>query len=229
MLVATENYEWKTDDPNRAWKFFKAITSNILNRHAPLITKRIKGRPCPWLTSNVRAELNDRNAALRRFRSTKDDGDWNIPPPQTIPGQGPSRSKRVLSQLRQNEKDGLERIAALAAWETATVPDLSCRDQKYANSLSAANKHLQMKEWAFEAYFAGAIIDEVKGQSMEYHDLIKDPTRKPLWQTSLANKLGCLAQGLWLIELDFSEWIPTRRPRISNWIDCHKVWIWREV
>ena len=125
-----------------------------------------------------------------------EDDDWDIPPSQAIPGQGSRRSKRVLSQLRQNEKNGLERIASLAAWESAVVPDLSCRDKKYANSLSAANNQLQMSEWAFEAYFAGAIIDEITGQPMEYRDLMKDPARKPLWQTSLANEIGRLAQGI---------------------------------
>ena len=53
-----------------------------------------------------------------------------------------------------------------------------------------------MSEWAFEAYFAGAIIDEITGQSMEYRDLVKDPTKKAIWQTSLANEIGRLAQGI---------------------------------
>ena len=35
-----------------------------------------------------------------------EDDDWDIPPSQAISGQGSRRSKRVLSQLRQNEKDG---------------------------------------------------------------------------------------------------------------------------
>ena len=78
LRQADWNLVYDQNDPNKAWEIFKGITSNIFNRHAPLITKRIKGRPCPWLTSNVRAELNDRDAALRRWRRTKDEGDWNI-------------------------------------------------------------------------------------------------------------------------------------------------------
>ena len=78
LRQADWNLVYEQNDPNKAWEMFKVLTSNIFNRHAPLITKRINGRPCPWLTSNVRAELNDRDAAQRRWRRTKDEGDWNI-------------------------------------------------------------------------------------------------------------------------------------------------------
>ena len=84
-------------------------------------------------------------------------------PPHEIPGQGVRRSKRVLLQLRLNEKDGLERIAALSAFESAGAPDLQCNDRKYASKFSAANKHLQMSKWAYDQYFVGAIINDVTG------------------------------------------------------------------
>ena len=84
-----------------------------------------------------------------------------------MPGQGLRRSKRVLSQLRENEKNGLGRIAALAATETATIPGLACRANKYQGNYTNANKFLQMDEWTFQQYFAGAIIDEETGQAME--------------------------------------------------------------
>ena len=60
----------------------------------------------------------------------------------------------------------------------------------------AANQHLQMNEWAFETYFARAIVDEIKGRSLEYGDLIKDPKRATTRQTSLASELGRLSQGI---------------------------------
>ena len=98
-----------------------------------------------------------------------------------------------MTQLRKNEKDGLERIAALAATESATIPGLSCGDGKYAGGYANANKFLQMEEWAFQQYFAGAIIDEETSQALEYRDLIKHPKHKNIWLTSLANELGRLS------------------------------------
>ena len=53
-----------------------------------------------------------------------------------------------------------------------------------------------MDEWASETYFAGAIVDEVTDRSLEYRDLLKDPKRAAIWQTSLANELGRLSQGV---------------------------------
>ena len=53
-----------------------------------------------------------------------------------------------------------------------------------------------MDKWAFQQYFAGAIINEETGQAMEYRDLINHPKHKDTWHTSLANKLGRLAQGI---------------------------------
>ena len=84
------------------------------------------------------------------------------------------RSKRVLQQLRDNEKDGLHHIAAFVATETAEVPDLIVKTNKLANGMASANQFLQMNEWAYDASeFAGAVIDEETGKQMEYRDLIK--------------------------------------------------------
>lgn len=76
------------------------------------------------------------------------------------------------------------------------MPELACGAVKYQGGYTNANKFLQMDEWAFQQYFAGAIIDEETGQAMEYRDLIKHPKHKNTWEFSLANKLGRLAQGI---------------------------------
>ena len=59
-----------------------------------------------------------------------------------------------------------------------------------------ANEILQMDEWAYHDHFAGAIIDETTGKSLEYRDLIKDEKIRLIWERSLANKIGRLAQGI---------------------------------
>ena len=47
-----------------------------------------------------------------------------------------------------------------------------------------------------QEYFAGAIIDDKTGESLEYSDLIKRPELRNMWFASLANGLGRLAQGI---------------------------------
>ena len=40
-------------DVNQAWKFLKNILTESFNRHAPIITKHVKGSLYPWLTPEV--------------------------------------------------------------------------------------------------------------------------------------------------------------------------------
>ena len=78
LQEADWNSVYQCNDVNRSWAYFKKILVETFNRHAPEMSKRIKGRPCPWLTQDIRRELNDRDNALRKARCTKSTDDWNI-------------------------------------------------------------------------------------------------------------------------------------------------------
>jgi hypothetical protein len=45
-------------------------------------------------------------------------------------------------------------------------------------------------------HFLSAIIDNDTGDVLEYRHLIKNPTTKSVWETSFANKIGHLYQGI---------------------------------
>ncbi len=45
-------------------------------------------------------------------------------------------------------------------------------------------------------HFLGAIIDKDTGAVLEYRHLVKNPSTKLEWETSFANKIGCLFQGI---------------------------------
>ena len=49
---------------------FKCIRQQSIDKHAHLITKKIKGRLCPWMTSEVKSEMNLRDQLLRKARRT---------------------------------------------------------------------------------------------------------------------------------------------------------------
>jgi hypothetical protein len=38
------------NDFNTAWDGFKTIITNIINNHAPLVERTVRGKDCPWLT-----------------------------------------------------------------------------------------------------------------------------------------------------------------------------------
>ena len=64
-------------DVNNAWNFIKDILSNTFNKHAPMINKRVKGNFCPWLTSHIKALMNERDKKLRKAQKTKKEVDWS--------------------------------------------------------------------------------------------------------------------------------------------------------
>ena len=60
---------------NEAWSILKGILSNVFDRHAPKICKRIGEQLAPWLNSDVKKLMNDRDKLLRKSRRTKDEHD----------------------------------------------------------------------------------------------------------------------------------------------------------
>ena len=65
------------NDVNLAWKRFKSTISKAFDMHAPFISKKVKGKPCPWLTSDVKKHMNERDMLLRKARRTCKEVDWS--------------------------------------------------------------------------------------------------------------------------------------------------------
>ena len=98
------------------------------------------------------------------------------------------RSKRILRQQRIDDQQQLHHIV---------IPDLEInRKRTVSRGLGYANEILQMEEWAYADLFAGSIIDNVTGESMEYRNLIKSDKHRAIWEHSLANEIGRVAQGI---------------------------------
>lgn len=62
--VTTSNLE----SVNKACQILTDILQEYFDRHAPSITKKIKGRPCQWISQCVRREMNERDNLLRKLR-----------------------------------------------------------------------------------------------------------------------------------------------------------------
>ena len=58
-------------------KFNRGV-SQCIEKHAPVVKKRVKGRLCPWLTKELKREMNHRDKLLRRACLTKSELDWLI-------------------------------------------------------------------------------------------------------------------------------------------------------
>ena len=42
-----------------------------------MITKKVKGNICPWLTKDIKNKMNDRDKMLRKARKSKQEIDWS--------------------------------------------------------------------------------------------------------------------------------------------------------
>ena len=62
---------------NTAWSILKNILQQCIDKHAPLLEKKVKGRLCPWLTQEVKREMNLRDGLLRKARRTNCEHDWS--------------------------------------------------------------------------------------------------------------------------------------------------------
>jgi len=84
------------------------------------------------------------------------------------------------------------------------IPDFVIREGGPSRrGLSGANELLQLTAWAWERMrvidmnmFAGAIIDEETGRSLEYRQLIQIEKYKKVWYKAYANELGRLTKGI---------------------------------
>lgn len=63
-------------DVNIALNIFNVIVKGIFDRHAPIIEKRIKGRPCPWIDQELKAIMNRRDRLHRKAKESKSEDDW---------------------------------------------------------------------------------------------------------------------------------------------------------
>ena len=62
---------YRQDNVNEAWSMMKQILGNIFNNHAPKISKKVRGKSAPWLNSDVKRLMNERDKLLRKSRRTK--------------------------------------------------------------------------------------------------------------------------------------------------------------
>ena len=54
----------------------RGVLINYFQNHAPIIKKRVKGSFCPWLTEEIKLNMNNRDKLLRKARKSKNDHDW---------------------------------------------------------------------------------------------------------------------------------------------------------
>ena len=62
---------------NEAWGNWKTKFLSAVDKHAPLIHKRVRGRETPWITSKIKNSMRERDYFLTKARSSKSELDWS--------------------------------------------------------------------------------------------------------------------------------------------------------
>ena len=74
------NYDWQPlydmNNVNLMWLYMKNALLDIFEKHAPIVEKRVKGRFCPWLSTEIHQLMNDRDKSLKKARKSNAAYDW---------------------------------------------------------------------------------------------------------------------------------------------------------
>ena len=63
---------------NDLWTSFKGSFVSIVDKHAPLITKKVRGLTCPWMNGSIKREIRQREFLLNKARHSNLDEDWSV-------------------------------------------------------------------------------------------------------------------------------------------------------
>ena len=69
---------FNTSDVNMALDYFNYVVKGIFDRRAPYITKKVRGKPCPWINSDIRKLTVSRDRVPKKCRRTQNEEDWNL-------------------------------------------------------------------------------------------------------------------------------------------------------
>ena len=72
-LKSTETFDsvYTSNNPNTAWQNLKGILQKTFDSKASFITKKVKGKKTPWLTRELKHEINRRYILQRKLRKSK--------------------------------------------------------------------------------------------------------------------------------------------------------------
>ena len=64
------------NNPNEMWNFWKHLLMSVIDKHAPLKTKRIRSNRSPWITNELLSEIYKRDFLKKKATSTNDPLIW---------------------------------------------------------------------------------------------------------------------------------------------------------
>ena len=66
------------EDPNEMWETWKKMFNDVVDWHAPLRTKRIRGSQSPWITAELKQLMHQRDILKLKAIKSKHPHDWSL-------------------------------------------------------------------------------------------------------------------------------------------------------
>ena len=64
------------NNPDEMWDLWKHLLVSVIDKHAPLRTKRVKSKRYPWITNELLREIHKRDSLKKKAASTNDRSIW---------------------------------------------------------------------------------------------------------------------------------------------------------
>ena len=151
---------------NVALDMFNVIVKDIFCKHAPIVNKRTKSRPCAWLTEKVKATMNQRNRVLRKARKTNNQADWNEY--KNLRNRSNNMQKEAKAAYHKNLRN-TNRLNPKKFWKSVKdiFPTKSCRQNNIVNN----EKNNKTRAENFREYFA-TVVYKLKSGAFKLKDCV---------------------------------------------------------
>ena len=168
------------DDPNSMWCAWKTIFYKVVDKHAPIRTKRVRVAKSPWITSQLKQHMHERDVLKLKASCSNTPADWlNYKKCRNSVNTEIKNAKESYYKKAFHDNAGNSR----ATWRIAN--ELSARKLKSSNIKEINNNgnsivDAQKLAEAFNEHFASvgprlasAIPDESRSH-LEYLDFISN-------------------------------------------------------
>lgn len=98
-----ENVPWSCieafDDVDDVWFAFQKLFFSVVDKHAPIMEKRVKAIPAMWINDDILNEMHHRDYLHKKALRSKEESDWLL---------FKASRNRVTSKIKQAKKDYLD-------------------------------------------------------------------------------------------------------------------------
>ena len=168
-------------DVNIALNIFNGIVKDIFDKHAPIINKRVKGRPCPWIDNELKQNMDRRDKVLRKARKSNTESDWKTY--KTLRNLCNNMQRKAKGAYRKNMIEE-NRLNPKSFWK-AVKDVFPTKAARKSNTNSQSNNRKLTKN--FRDYFS-TVVHKLKSSALKLKEFVWQRPEKVILRTNKSFK-----------------------------------------